>query len=124
MIDLYRNRTFISFQGKCPMNCKHCYTYELDHKEQEDIFKDIDEDSIRSCDIIYVSQKYENFHDEKKGMLFCTELYSKYKKEMCANSFIYSCVTVIMRCSFYNIHVSNSTIDLYGNPALYCIVAF
>ena len=82
MIDLYRNRAFVSFQGRCPMNCKHCYTYELNYKEQEDIFKDIDGDNIRSCDIIYVSQKYENFYDEKKGMIFCEELYKKYKKDM------------------------------------------
>jgi len=82
MSEKYTKRVIVSFDGICPMNCKHCYTFELDKKREtktSDIIK-----NIESCefDVIYVSQSYENFFDGQKGIALCTDLYNKYKKDI------------------------------------------
>lgn len=79
----YKSRALISFEGKCPMNCKHCYTYDLDLQMDDlDINTTVKKLTSESCDIIYVSQRYENFWDEDRGYLLCSELYSKYHKDI------------------------------------------
>lgn len=79
----YNTRILTSFSGECPMNCKHCYTYELPAKTQNNSYRQIvDEISEKTFDIIYLSQSYENFFDEEKGICLCEELYKKYKKDL------------------------------------------
>lgn len=80
---MYKKRALISFDGKCPMNCKHCYTYELDKKDLgrtcEELARSIGNDTF---DIIYVSQSYENFFDAAAGLKLCNLLYEKYQKDI------------------------------------------
>lgn len=79
----YKSRALISFEGKCPMKCKHCYTYDLDFQEYNlDINSIVKKLETQSCDIFYVSQRYENFFDENSGYLLCNELYTKYHKDI------------------------------------------
>lgn len=79
----YQSRALISFEGKCPMNCKHCYTYDLDlQADNWDINSVVKKLEHQPCDIIYVSQRYENFCDENRGYLLCNELYNKYRKDI------------------------------------------
>ena len=35
MINKYKTRQLISFDERCPMMCKHCYTYELEEKAKK-----------------------------------------------------------------------------------------
>lgn len=91
MTKKYENRVLISFDGKCPMKCKHCFTYELKKEEFsprriDEIIKDV---NIEKSDIIYVSHTYENFIDEAKGIELCRKLYNKYSKD----------IFIITRCS-------------------------
>ena len=82
----YTNRVLVSFQGKCPLECKHCYT--LDHVSQKNN-QDIDEieqiiSSIRGMkfDIIYVSHDRENFIDEQAGLQLAESLYETFHKSI------------------------------------------
>lgn len=82
----YKKRVLVSFSGKCPLECKHCYT--LDHECQKDI-PDMDEvkqiiASIRnlSFDIIYVSHDRENFIDEQAGINLVVSLFETYHKSI------------------------------------------
>ena len=80
-----KNRALVSFDGRCPYNCKHCYTYEL---EQTNGVRTIDEivESIadQDFDVIYVSQKRENFVVPEEGLELCERLYQRYKCDIVA----------------------------------------
>lgn len=79
----YQNRALVSFKGKCPMNCKHCYTFDLDDQEEiSDVSEVVNANIPVDCDIIYVSQRYENFYDEEIGYDLCSSLYEKYHKDI------------------------------------------
>ena len=78
----YVKRTLVSFRGRCPMHCKHCYTYDLDEREEKTISEIVEETGHESFDIIYLSQKYENFYDESQGLALCQGLYDKYQKDI------------------------------------------
>lgn len=79
----YNKRVLVSFDGECPMKCKHCYTYDLEFQESsrtiEQLVQSIEK---RHFDIIYISQSYENFIDEKKGLKLCKKLYDTYHKDI------------------------------------------
>lgn len=79
----YQKRVFISFDGKCPMNCLHCFTYELEEKKNsrknEELLQELEE---KEFDIVYVSQTYENFYEEEKGIDLCKSVYKKYRKDI------------------------------------------
>lgn len=66
-------RELVSFQGKCPLNCKHCYTTEL----YRPILNEVDRvvESTENADIIYVSHDYENFYNQDKGIELCKKLF-------------------------------------------------
>lgn len=76
----YNDRVLVSFDGLCEYACKHCYTQDMDQKLPK---RTVDEivDSIKeeSFDIIYVSQKKENFIDPDEGLDLCEKLYERYQ---------------------------------------------
>lgn len=79
----YNSRALISFEGKCPMNCRHCYTYELDSQQTNyDIPTIISKLSPKNFDIIYISQRYENFYDQDCGYSLCNELFTQFHKDI------------------------------------------
>lgn len=78
----YEKRLLVSFRGRCPMLCKHCYTYELPGRDEKTIPEIVLEAANQIFDVIYVSQKYENFYDEKQGLSLCQELYAIYQKDI------------------------------------------
>ena len=83
MINLYKSRTFVSYQGKCPMNCKHCYAHELEYSSNSNCISEVvNEVDKQEFDIIYVSQRYENFYDEEKGVSLCQALYERHHKDL------------------------------------------
>ncbi|QTE67633.1 hypothetical protein JNO48_10555 [Clostridiales bacterium] len=82
----YTNRVLVSFSGKCPLECKHCYTLDFDCPKTKQDMDEIDQivASIRnsSFDIIYVSHDRENFIDEQAGIRLVESLYETYQKSM------------------------------------------
>lgn len=82
-----KNRKLVSFSGVCPINCKHCYTYELAQKKATS-----DADEIKSItanlndgepyDVIYVSHDRENFVDEDAGINLVEVLCNEYRKHI------------------------------------------
>lgn len=76
-------RALVSFDGVCPINCKHCYTYQMDNILKERTANEIVESLISSeFDVIYLSQKKENFINQKAGVELCNKLYNRYKKDL------------------------------------------
>ena len=79
----YNNRVFISYDMACPMKCKHCYTYELKQRRKQRNVDELVESLADECfDIIYMSKSYENFYDEKKGLLLCEALWQRFHKDI------------------------------------------
>lgn len=78
----YIKRVLVSFRGRCPMQCKHCYTYDLAEREEKTVLEIVEETGREKFDIIYLSQKYENFYDEEQGLSLCRELYFAYHKDI------------------------------------------
>lgn len=79
----YKTRMIIGFDGVCPYNCKHCYAKGCDrHNDNRSINELINSIENREFDIIYLSQKYENFYNEQAGFELCKGLFLKYKKDI------------------------------------------
>lgn len=78
----YKDRVLVSFRGRCPLLCKHCYTYDLDEPKEMSIHEIVQETGKSTFDIIYLSQKYENFFDESNGLKLCQELYDTFQKDI------------------------------------------
>ena len=84
MSNLYHTRTFVSFSGKCPLNCKHCYSFEVENNtgSSKSVSEIVNSMAHKDFDIIYISQKNENFFNEIDGIDLCDKLYQKYKKDI------------------------------------------
>lgn len=82
-MEKYQKRVFVSFDGYCPMRCRHCYTYELANREHSRSCQKLVDDLMeKEFDVIYLSQTYENFFEEQKGIDLCKALYQKYEKDI------------------------------------------
>ena len=79
---MIRNRVFVSFDEPCYYQCKHCYTYGINRNEFRSMEKIVDSISNEAFDIIYVSQKTDNFSDPSRGLELCEKLFEKYEKDM------------------------------------------
>lgn len=78
-----KTRSLISYEGICPMNCKHCYTYELAHPYSPKTHNELlDEIESESSDVIYISRKKENFFNEEEGLRLTVDAYHKFSKHM------------------------------------------
>lgn len=110
----YLKRVFVSFDGKCPMECKHCYTYEISRscktKSQRSIPELVQSIESDEFDVVYVSQSYENFQNDEQGVALCSALYERYKKD----------IFIISRCAFSEgavnqLHRLNQKMGASGN---------
>lgn len=84
---MVHSRKLVSFSGSCPINCKHCYTHELNHGKYKSDMDEIPEivealNDGKPFDIIYVSRSRENFIDEVAGVNLVTKLFEKYHKHI------------------------------------------
>lgn len=74
-----KERELISLDGPCPYSCKHCYTYELDAcAENRTIDQLVESLAGKSFDVVYVSQKRENFVNPDEGIELCRKLFERY----------------------------------------------
>ncbi len=73
-------RVLISYDDLCPYQCKHCYTLDIDRLDKS---REIEEivDSIEGAkfDIVYVSQRRENFIKQDQGIELCEKVFERYK---------------------------------------------
>lgn len=74
-----KSRVFVSFDGLCRYHCKHCFSYDVVQPNPprtiEQIVASIQNDHF---DVVYVSQKNENFIDPDEGLALCEQIFSKY----------------------------------------------
>ncbi len=75
-------RAFVSFDELCPYQCKHCYTYGIKRKKIRTPEEIVDSISNDEFDIIYVSQKNDNFSNPLKGLKLCRLLFEKYNSNL------------------------------------------
>ena len=71
-------RVFVSFDELCPYQCKHCYTYGIKREKIRTAEEIVDSISNDKFDIIYVSQKNDNFSNPIKGLNLCRMLFDRY----------------------------------------------
>ena len=79
-----KNRAFVSFDELCPYECKHCYTYGIARGKNRSIEEITDSISSADFDVIYVSQKNDNFSNPMRGITLCHSLFERYKKSLFA----------------------------------------
>lgn len=74
-----KSRAFVSFDGLCQYHCKHCFSYDVVQPDPprtiEQIVASIQDDHF---DVVYVSQKKENFIDPDEGLELCEQIFSRY----------------------------------------------
>ena len=76
------NRVFVSFGGKCPFQCLHCYTFSQNFLAEGFLsIKDIIDSLKRKSDfeIIYVSGYKENFENPNDGLELVEALFAEFK---------------------------------------------
>lgn len=81
-MDLIKKRVLVSLDGECPYYCKHCYTYELPKISKRSMNEIVESISNKEFDIIYVSQKIENFADPNVGLDLCEHLFQAYHSNL------------------------------------------
>lgn len=74
-----KNRALVSFDDICFYQCKHCYTLDTCRNNRN---RTIDEivDSIETkvFDVVYVSQRRDNFINPDEGIELCEKIFNKY----------------------------------------------
>lgn len=75
-------RAFISFDEPCKYNCKFCYTYDIQRHKIRSPSEIIESISDEVFDVIYVSQKNDNFSDPIKGIGLCKKAFDAYKSNI------------------------------------------
>lgn len=82
----YTNRVLVSFTGRCPLECKHCYTLDQDSpkcsQDMEEVEQIVESIYGQLFDIVYVSHDRENFIDEKAGIKLTELLYKTYQRSI------------------------------------------
>lgn len=78
-----KSRVFVSFDGLCRYHCKHCFSYDVVQptppRTIEQIVSSIQNDHF---DVVYVSQKKENFIQPDDGLALCEQIFSRYDCHM------------------------------------------
>ena len=72
-------RAFVSFDELCPYECKYCYTYGIKREKIRTTQEIVNSIAEKKFDVIYVSQKNDNFANPLKGLDLCRQLFQKYR---------------------------------------------
>lgn len=84
MLENYK-RQFVSFTGKCPYQCNHCYTFCTGYASYDsgnnikEIVKALQNEKF---DIVYISGHKENFVNPNEGLELCEKIFDKYKVDI------------------------------------------
>lgn len=99
------NREFVSFDGLCPYQCKHCFSFDTNHNQQIRTTKEIiDSLKDKNFDVVYVSQKKENFINPDDGLELCEMIFNRY-----------CCNIVIITRNIFNSEHKKRLINLHNN---------
>lgn len=75
-----KKRVLVSYDDICPFQCKHCYTLDIKReKNNRSINEIIDGISSDDFDVVYVSQRRDNFSNPDLGIELCEKLFDRYK---------------------------------------------
>lgn len=77
-----KERVFVSFDEFCPFEYKHCYTYEIERERNRTIDEIVDSISNEVFDIVYVSQKNDNFANPERGLELYEKIFDKYNTNL------------------------------------------
>lgn len=74
-----QNRVFVSYDGQCPYQCRHCFSFEVEQHVPPRTAETIT-DSLQNLDfdVVYVSQKRENFVNPEEGIKLCEMIFDRY----------------------------------------------
>lgn len=78
-------RQFISFSGKCPYACNHCYTFSNGYNTYDSgasVKEIINYLKSKRFDIVYISGHKENFVDAGQGIELCEELFYNFHTDL------------------------------------------
>lgn len=84
MSDNYK-RQFVSFAGKCPYQCNHCYTFCKGYNSYDSgngIKEIIQRLQNEDFQIAYISGHRENFVDPDEGIELCEQIFEKYNSDI------------------------------------------
>lgn len=83
-----KNRVLVSFSGRCPLNCKHCFASEfVNIDESENNVSDIISSLIgKKFDVAYISHYKENFYNQEKGVQLCEKIYDEFHCDICVTT--------------------------------------
>ena len=116
MVEGYR-RQFMSFGGKCPFGCHHCYTFsrEYRHEAPASIKDMVEALSDKDFNIIYVSGHRENFVSPEDGLSLCEAVFERYNVD----------ILLTTRAVFEDAHYSRlkrlfNTMQSYGRDLFVC----
>lgn len=80
---MIRTRTLVSFDDLCPYQCKHCYTLDIPRDSRNRTAAEIVQGLAgQKFDVVYVSQRRENFCDPMQGLALCESLFEEYGKDL------------------------------------------
>lgn len=113
---MFSNRIIVSFEGRCELNCKHCFALEQENEYmRNDVDAIVDSLDDKEFDIIYVSHNKENFWHAIDGVELCEKLYARYRKDMCITS---RCV--LDNEMFNRMVMLNNTMKNQGKRIFWC----
>lgn len=84
MLNNYK-RQFVSFTGKCPYQCNHCYTFCTGYDSYDsgkNVGEIIEGLNNEEFDIVYVSGHKENFINQDEGIELCEQIFEKYHSDI------------------------------------------
>lgn len=110
---MLEKRVFVSFDEPCFFQCKHCYTYAIKRDHIRTIDEIVNSISQEAFDVIYVSQKTDNFSDPNKGLELCEKLFSRYKKDLFIITRNVFCESEIKRLQMLKENMDSHKANLY-----------
>lgn len=78
-------RKFVSFSGKCPYQCNHCYTFCNGYNSYDsgtNVQEIVDGLQHDPFDIVYVSGHKENFINPDEGLNLCEKIFENYHTDI------------------------------------------
>ena len=72
-------RVLVSFDDICPYQCKHCYTLDIRRlADNRSVSEIVDSIASQEFDVVYISQRRDNFTNPDKGLELCEKIFERY----------------------------------------------
>lgn len=116
-IETYR-REFVSFSGKCPYSCLHCYTFTPEYHSigEDSIAQIVDNLKGANPDVIYISGHKENFISPNKGLELGEKLFETYHCDIMMTT-----RNVFFKSDIDRLSNLNSKMRVKGRNLFFCV---